>query len=124
MPAQTIASPPLSAAAPTPPPTPPASPSGVGVPSADPNVGSAASGTFTPADTAAGPAIPGAPAADARSLPSLADAPSAPGGDSFSDPLSKVRKAKEQVQDTADKLADARKKIDELAPADDASIEE
>jgi hypothetical protein len=65
----------------------------------------------------------GAPAADAPSLPSLADAPSAPGNESFTDTLSKARKAKERVEDTADKLADARKRLDESTP-DDANIEE
>jgi len=37
--------------------------------------------------------------------------------------LSKARNAKERVEDTADKLAEARKKVDESAP-DDVNIEE
>jgi hypothetical protein len=125
MPAQPIPSPPLSAGGPTPPPTAAANPPGVAFPTADTDVGSAAGATFTPDDTAGGPgAIAGAPAGDVPSLPSLADAPSAPGADSFSDPLSKARKTKERVEDTADKLADARKRVDRAAPGDDTNIGE
>jgi hypothetical protein len=53
----------------------------------------------------------------------LADAPSAPGNESFSDTLSNARKTKERVEDTTDKLADARKRVDDASP-DDANIEE
>jgi len=41
----------------------------------------------------------------------------------LSDAFSKARKTKERVEDTADKLADARKKVDESAP-EDVNIEE
>jgi len=122
-PAQGIPSQPTSPAGPTPPPTPAASPD-IAVPPPQPDLGSAGGTAFAPPEPTGGPgAFPSPAAGDGRSLPSLADAPSAPGYESFPDTLSKARKAKERVEDTADKLADARKKADESGP-DEGNIEE
>jgi hypothetical protein len=112
-----------ASAAPTPPTAAP--PANVAVPPPQPpDLASAPSATFSPPETPAGAgSFPGAPSTDAPALPSLADAPSAPGNESLTDTLAKARKAKERAEDTADKLAEAREKADGSA-SDETNIEE